>query len=67
MESQTLGLRVAAVFFGLVALVQLARLMMGVEVAVNGHAVPRWPSAVALVIAAALSFWLAWLSYRGTK
>jgi len=67
MTSQTLGLRVAAVLFGLVGLVQLARLVTQVEVTIAGRAVPLWPNVVALVIAGALSAWLWWLSYRGTK
>ena len=67
MNSQSVGLRVAAVMFGLVALVQLARLVLGFEVLVNGHVVPLWPSALAFVIAAGLSVWMWRLSYRGTE
>ena len=67
MNSQTVGLRVAAVMFGLVALVQLVRLVLRFEVLVNGHAMPFWPNALAFVIATGLSVWMWRLSYRGTK
>lgn len=67
MTSQTLGLRVAAVLFGLVCLLQLARLVLQFEITIAGRIVPIWPNVVAFVIAGALSAWLWWLSYRGTK
>ena len=67
MNSQTVGLRVAGVIFGLVALAQLLRLVTQVEVLVAGHPLPLWPNAVALVIAGGLSFWMWRLSYRGDK
>ena len=67
MNSQTVGLRVAGIIFGLVAVAQLLRLVTQVEVLVAGHAVPLWPNAVALVIAGGLSVWLWRLSYRGTN
>ena len=65
-NSQTIGLRVASVIFGLVALMQLFRLMSGFEVIVNGHMIPLWPNAIALLVAAGLSCWMWMLSYRGT-
>lgn len=67
MNSQTVGLRVAAVIFGLVCLVQLLRLLTRVEVLVAGHTVPLWPNAVALVVAGGLSFWMWKLSRGGGK
>ena len=66
MNSRTVGLRVAAAIFALVGLVQLARLVTRVDVEVAGRAVPLWPNAVALVVAAGLSVWLFKLS-RGGK
>ena len=66
MSSQTVGLRLAGVIFGLVALAQLLRLITQVEVLVAGRALPLWPNAVAFVFAAGLSFWMWRLSYRGT-
>ena len=59
MNSQiTVGLRVAAAVFGLVFLAQLLRLVTQAEVLVAGHRVPLWGSAVAVIIAGVLSFWL---------
>lgn len=63
MNSQITGLRVAGVIFGLVALAQLLRLLTQAEVLVANHALPLWPSAVALVVAGAMSFWMWRLSY----
>ena len=51
MYSSIIGLRVASVIFALVALLQLLRLTMQFEVSVNGHLVPLWPNAIALVVA----------------
>lgn len=65
-NSQTVGLRVAGVIFALVCLVQLLRLMTGVEVLVAGHEVPLWPNAIAFLVAGGLSYWMWLLSYRGT-
>jgi hypothetical protein len=67
MSSRILGLRVAGVIFGLVALAQLLRLVTRVEVLVGGRALPLWPNAVALLVAAGLSAWMWWLSYRGRE
>jgi len=65
-DSQSFGLRVASVIFGLVCLLQLARLLTGVEVQVAGHEMPLWPNAIAFLIAAGLSVWMWALSYRHT-
>jgi hypothetical protein len=62
MNSQVLGLRVAAAIFAVVGLMQLVRLVTGVEVEVANHAVPLWPNAMALVVAAGLSYWMFKLS-----
>ncbi len=67
MNSASNGLRVACAVFGLVCLLQLARLLAGAEVTVDGHMVPLWASGVACLIAGALSAWMGRLSYRGTK
>jgi hypothetical protein len=58
MNSQILGLRVAGTIFGLGCLGQMLRLVARVEVLVAGHQVPLWPSAIAVVIAGGMSFWL---------
>jgi hypothetical protein len=62
MNSHVLGLQVAGAIFGLVALMQLLRLLTGVEVLVASHSIPLWPNAIAFVIAAGLSFWMFKLS-----
>jgi hypothetical protein len=58
MRSQIIGLRVASVIFGLIALAQLARFVIGGRVIVGGHALPLWPSALAFFIFGGLSIWL---------
>jgi hypothetical protein len=58
MNSQVVGLRVAAVVFGLVSLAQLGRLVTRIEVLVAGYVFPLWPSAVAFVVAGVLSLWM---------
>ncbi len=58
MNSQIVGLRVASILFGLIAIAQLARLIIRPQVLVAGHLLPLWPSAVAFVILGGLSFWL---------
>ena len=58
MNSQILGLRGAGTVFGLMALAQLARLLIRPQVLVAGHQMPLWPSALGLVILAGLSLWM---------
>lgn len=58
MNSRVVGLRVASAVFGLLFLGQLMRLVMRVNVSVGSHAVPQWPSAVAVLVLGALCFWL---------
>jgi hypothetical protein len=58
MNSPILGLQVASVVFGLMSLAQLARLVIQPQVIVAGYEMPLWPSAFALVILGALTFWL---------
>ena len=58
MRSQIIGLRVASVIFGLIALAQLVRFVIGGRVIVGGHALPLWPSALAFFIFGGLSIWL---------
>lgn len=63
MNSQTLGLRVASVLFGLMSLAQLGRLIVRPEVFVGDHHLPLWPSALAFLVFAALCVWL-WVLSR---
>ena len=65
-NSQTGGLRVASLVFALVSLMQLLRMLTGVEVFVAGHEVPLWPNAIAFLVAGGLSYWMWLLSSRGT-
>jgi hypothetical protein len=58
MNSQIIGLRVASVVFGLIALVQLLRLVIQPDIVVAGHHVPLWPSGIALAVLGSLSAWL---------
>ncbi|MCX6354675.1 MAG: hypothetical protein NTZ78_07225 [Candidatus Aureabacteria bacterium] len=58
MNSQVLGLRVAGIIFGLMALAQFIRLVIRPEVMVAGHRMPLWPSAIAVVILGGLSLWM---------
>ena len=46
---------IAALILGLIALVQLLRLLLGWSVVVNGFSIPLWVSAVACVVAAGIS------------
>lgn len=59
-----LGLRVAGAVFGLMGLAQLARLVVRPEIVVAGHALPLWPSALAVAFLWSLSFWMWRLSRR---
>jgi hypothetical protein len=65
MNSQSLGLRVAGVIFGVAALAQLLRLVFQPEVLVAGHVIPFWPNALALAVFGGLCAWMWRLSYRG--
>ena len=58
MNSQITGLRVAGTIFALVCLAQAVRLLTRAEIDIQGHPVPLWPSAVAIVISGALSLWM---------
>ena len=58
MNSQTTGLRVASVVFGLMAIAQLVRLLLRPEVLVAGYSMPLWPSVLALILLGGLSGWL---------
>ena len=64
MSPQVTELRVASVVFGLIAVAQLLRLVTRAEVLVAGHALPLWPSALAILVFGGLSGWLWSLSGR---
>lgn len=67
MNSQILGLRVGGILFGLMALAQLARLILRPEVLVAGHVMPLWPSVIAVIILGSLCLWLLKLSVLRPK
>ena len=58
MKPQNLGLRVAGSLFGLMAMVQLLRLLLRLDVLVAGYVLPLWVSAVAVVVLGGMSVWL---------
>ena len=58
MNSQSTGLRVASVVFGLMAIAQLGRLVIRPDVLVAGYPMPLWPSVLAFIVLGGLSLWL---------
>lgn len=64
MYSQVRALRVASIMFGLMAVAQLARLVIRPEVLVEGYRMPLWPSVAAFIIFGGLSLWM-WKLARG--
>ena len=48
----------AAILLGLLAALQLARVLLGWEVLVNGIAIPLWASAIACLVAGGLALML---------
>ena len=67
MNSQITGLRVASIAFGLMAIAQLARIVIRPEVLVAGYPMPLWPSVLAFVILSGLSLWMRKLARRPAK
>ena len=54
---------VAVLVFTLVAIVQLARIVLGWPVTVNGLAIPIWASVIALIVAGGLAV-MVWREHR---
>jgi hypothetical protein len=48
--------RLAAVIFGIIALLQLLRAISGFEIAVGGEILPIWPSWIAALVAGFLAY-----------
>lgn len=67
MNSQIIGLRVASVVFGLMAVAQLVRLLMRPGVLVAGYRMPLWLSGLAFIILGGLSLWMWKLARTPTK
>ncbi len=57
-KSERLGLLVAAVIFGLIAIVQLWRALAGISIEFGGHFVPVWLSVIIGSLALLMSFWM---------
>ncbi|HEY2125325.1 MAG TPA: hypothetical protein VGG94_07665 [Chthoniobacterales bacterium] len=57
MNSPRVGLRVAALFFGLVCLGHAWRLFAHLEVRIGSYDIPTWPSMVAVFVTGALGLW----------
>lgn len=49
---------VAAIVFWLIALAQLLRVLLGVEVTARGVHIPTWPSVLAFIVLGLLGVWL---------
>jgi len=49
---------VAAILFLLMAIAQLCRFFLKVNIVAGGLEVPLWPSAIAVLVLAALAVWL---------
>ena len=64
MNRQVKGLRVASIVFGLLAVAQLLRLILRVEILVDGRVLPLWVSMIACPVLAVLSIWLWSLSSK---
>jgi hypothetical protein len=62
MNPQLTGLKVAGLVFGLIAVLQLIRLLAGWEIIINHHEIPLAFSGVAFVVLGGLSLWLFRLS-----
>lgn len=63
MNSQSIGLRVAGLVFGLICLVHLWRLVFShFTVQVGSHVIPLWGSGIGAIVAGILSIWMFRLS-----
>ena len=62
MKSQSVGLRVSSVIFGLLCLFYVVRQIKGVDVAVGSHHISAVQGIVAIIVSAALCVWLWWLA-----
>ena len=58
MNSQTTGLRVASVIFGVFALGHLLRLIKHAQVTIGTHHAPMWVSILVFIIFGGLSIWM---------
>ena len=64
MNSPRLGLRVAAVVFGIVALAHLWRMLTHLQIRIGTNEIPQWPSVAAAVAFGGVAVWLWGLSTK---
>jgi uncharacterized membrane protein len=64
MKSQTVGLRVASVIFGLGCLMHLVRLVAGVSMTIGDFHLGTVATVIGIIVAAGLSIWLWKLSLK---
>jgi hypothetical protein len=66
MRSQIVALRVGGTVFGVMCLAQVARLTIfpDLDVMIEAHRMPLWPSALASVLLGAMSAWLWKVSFE---
>jgi hypothetical protein len=57
MDSARLGLRVAALIFGIISLGHLWRVIVRAPVQLGRFSVPQWPSVGAVILFGLLSLW----------
>jgi len=67
MKSQTTGLKVASVIFGLVCLVHILRLIRGFQIVVGSYYFGRGLSLVAIIVSGFLCVWLWKLACPGSS
>ena len=63
--SQKTFTTLASVIFGIIALLQLLRIVLGWPAEIGGWAVPMWVSWIAVVVAGSLSYFGIRLAMRG--
>ena len=64
MKAQITGFWTSGILFGLMALAQLARLVIRPEVFVSGHPMPLWPSVLAFLLLGGMCVWMLGLARR---
>ena len=64
MNSARMGLRIAALIFGIISWGHLWRVVAHLHVQIGRSQIPSWPSVIAVVVFALLSLWMARLSTK---
>jgi len=63
-KNERLGLLLAAVFFGLIAAVQLCRAAAGMSIVLGSFSVPIWLSVVVGLAMLVMSYWMGVILHR---